>query len=199
MILDRAVWEGKIFAADGWIAGAGGVYPSVESATGSHLGAIGAASASDVADAAVAAARAQRDWAGLPYDHHAEVLRRAGYLLLEHAEEIHEWLIRESGATRAFAEFQTSVAAEECREAAALAAAPLANGTGYGLALGILTRDVMRGLSLAERIPSGLVHINDQTVNDEAVAPFGGVAESGTGARHGGPDGNSTPSPRPNG
>ena len=30
------------------------------------------------------------------------------------------------------------------------------------------------------------MHINDQTVNDEAVAPFGGVLDSGTGARFGG-------------
>jgi benzaldehyde dehydrogenase (NAD) len=30
------------------------------------------------------------------------------------------------------------------------------------------------------------VHINDQTVNDEAVAPFGGMFDSGTGARFGG-------------
>jgi benzaldehyde dehydrogenase (NAD) len=62
----------------------------------------------------------------------------------------------------------------------------LAAGTEYGLSLGILTRDVAKAISLAERIPSGLVHINDQTVNDEAVAPFGGVGHSGTGARHGG-------------
>jgi benzaldehyde dehydrogenase (NAD) len=61
----------------------------------------------------------------------------------------------------------------------------LAADTPYGLSLGILTRDVMRGLEIAERIPSGLVHINDQTVNDEATIPFGGVRDSGTGARHG--------------
>ncbi|MER7199118.1 benzaldehyde dehydrogenase [Streptomyces sp. CB01635] len=66
-------------------------------------------------------------------------------------------------------------------EAAALAAA-----SPYGLSLGIVTRDPARGLDLAERIPTGIVHINDQTVNDEAVAPFGGVAASGTGARFGG-------------
>ncbi|WP_225094715.1 benzaldehyde dehydrogenase [Streptomyces sp. CoH27] len=65
-------------------------------------------------------------------------------------------------------------------------AVALATATPYGLSLGILTADVMRGLDLAERIPTGLVHINDQTVNDEAVAPFGGVAASGTGARFGG-------------
>jgi benzaldehyde dehydrogenase (NAD) len=65
-------------------------------------------------------------------------------------------------------------------------AAQLAAGTGYGLSVGILTRDVMKGLTLAERIPSGLVHINDQPINDEANAPFGGVKDSGTGSRLGG-------------
>ena len=35
-------------------------------------------------------------------------------------------------------------------------------------------------------IPTGIVHINDQTVNDEANAPFGGVGASGTGSRFGG-------------
>ncbi len=65
-------------------------------------------------------------------------------------------------------------------------AARLAADSGYGLSLGILTRDVPRGLALADRIPTGIVHINDQTVNDEAVAPFGGVLDSGTGARFGG-------------
>lgn len=62
----------------------------------------------------------------------------------------------------------------------------LARDTSYGLSLGIVTPDVMRGLALAERIPTGIVHINDQTVNDEANAPFGGVGSSGTGARFGG-------------
>ncbi|MGP4090992.1 benzaldehyde dehydrogenase [Streptomyces sp. KR55] len=65
-------------------------------------------------------------------------------------------------------------------------AAALAGRSPYGLSLGIVTRDAARGLELAERIPTGIVHINDQTVNDEAVAPFGGVAASGTGARFGG-------------
>lgn len=65
-------------------------------------------------------------------------------------------------------------------------AVALAADSPYGLSLAILTRDVARGLALAERIPSGIVHINDQTVNDEAVAPFGGVLDSGTGARFGG-------------
>ncbi|MGW0315906.1 benzaldehyde dehydrogenase [Streptomyces flavidovirens] len=65
-------------------------------------------------------------------------------------------------------------------------AAALASASPYGLSLGIVTRDTALGVELADRIPTGIVHINDQTVNDEAVAPFGGVAASGTGARFGG-------------
>ena len=65
-------------------------------------------------------------------------------------------------------------------------AAKLAAETEYGLSLGILTRDLMRGLDLANRIPSGIVHINEQTVDDEPNIPFGGVLASGTGARFGG-------------
>ena len=56
--------------------------------------------------------------------------------------------------------------------------------------LGIVTPDVMRGLALADRIPTGIVHINDQTVSDEANIPFGGVGASGTGSRFGGPAAN---------
>ncbi|WP_030904399.1 aldehyde dehydrogenase family protein [Streptomyces sp. NRRL F-5126] len=65
-------------------------------------------------------------------------------------------------------------------------AAALAADSAYGLSLGVVTRDTARGLALADRIPTGIAHINDQTVNDEATAPFGGVAASGTGARFGG-------------
>jgi benzaldehyde dehydrogenase (NAD) len=62
----------------------------------------------------------------------------------------------------------------------------IAADTEYGLSLGIVTRDVLKGLALADRMPTGIVHINDQTVNDEANAPFGGVGASGTGSRFGG-------------
>lgn len=65
-------------------------------------------------------------------------------------------------------------------------AVKLASDSEYGLSLGILTANVTRGLELAERIPTGVAHINDQTVNDEAHVPFGGVLASGTGARFGG-------------
>lgn len=69
-------------------------------------------------------------------------------------------------------------------------AVELAASTEYGLSLGIVSRDVLTALAMAQRIPTGIVHINDQTVNDEANAPFGGVGASGTGSRHGGAQAN---------
>jgi acyl-CoA reductase-like NAD-dependent aldehyde dehydrogenase len=56
-----------------------------------------------------------------------------------------------------------------------------ANATGYGLAAGIITGDNQRGFELANRIESGIVHVNDQTVGDEPQMPFGGVKDSGWG------------------
>jgi acyl-CoA reductase-like NAD-dependent aldehyde dehydrogenase len=56
-----------------------------------------------------------------------------------------------------------------------------ANRTSYGLSAGIITSDRDRGFSLAQRIDSGIVHVNDQTVADEPQMPFGGVKDSGFG------------------
>ncbi|TXN29512.1 aldehyde dehydrogenase family protein [Lacisediminihabitans profunda] len=66
----------------------------------------------------------------------------------------------------------------------------IATASEYGLSLGIVTADALRGYELAQRIPSGIVHVNDQTVNDEANTPFGGVGASGTGSRQGGAEAN---------
>jgi benzaldehyde dehydrogenase (NAD) len=62
----------------------------------------------------------------------------------------------------------------------------LANDSEYGLAGAVYSRSVSRGLAIAQRIRSGMVHVNDQTVNDEAVIPFGGMGTSGNGSRFGG-------------
>ncbi|MGI5158512.1 benzaldehyde dehydrogenase [Microbispora sp. CA-102843] len=86
----------------------------------------------------------------------------------------------------AFADEVFGPVAPVTRVSSAEEAAELAAASEYGLSLGIVTRDVMHGLAVAERIPTGIVHINDQTVNDEANAPFGGVRASGTGSRFGG-------------
>jgi len=62
----------------------------------------------------------------------------------------------------------------------------LANDSAYGLAGAVYSRSISRGLALAQRMRSGMVHVNDQTVNDEAVIPFGGMGLSGNGSRFGG-------------
>ena len=57
----------------------------------------------------------------------------------------------------------------------------VANDTEYGLSAAIFTKDVARGLALAQRIESGICHVNGPTVHDEAQMPFGGVKGSGYG------------------
>jgi acyl-CoA reductase-like NAD-dependent aldehyde dehydrogenase len=56
-----------------------------------------------------------------------------------------------------------------------------ANATTYGLSAGIITSDPERGFALAQRLESGIVHVNDQPVGDEPQMPFGGVKDSGWG------------------
>ncbi|MCK9510273.1 MAG: benzaldehyde dehydrogenase [Pigmentiphaga sp.] len=66
-------------------------------------------------------------------------------------------------------------------------AVALANDTEYGLSAGILTQSMSRGMAIGRRLNVGLVHINDQTVNDDGHMPMGGRGASGNGSRHGGP------------
>jgi acyl-CoA reductase-like NAD-dependent aldehyde dehydrogenase len=56
-----------------------------------------------------------------------------------------------------------------------------ANATTYGLSAGIITSDPGKGFTLAQRLESGIVHVNDQPVGDEPQMPFGGVKDSGWG------------------
>jgi benzaldehyde dehydrogenase (NAD) len=60
------------------------------------------------------------------------------------------------------------------------------NDTPYGLVNAVYTGDPARGLAFAERVESGMVHVNDSTCLDEAHVPFGGVGASGVGGRSGG-------------
>jgi len=62
----------------------------------------------------------------------------------------------------------------------------LASDSEYGLDLSIMTADIGAGLQMALRIPTGTAHINDQTVEDDANAPCGGMRHSGNSARFGG-------------
>ena len=60
-----------------------------------------------------------------------------------------------------------------------------ANATEYGLVAAVQTGSMERGLQIAERLNTGIVHVNDQTLNNDAYAPFGGTGASGNGSRFG--------------
>lgn len=64
------------------------------------------------------------------------------------------------------------------------------NASEYGLSVSIITGNPYAAYELCDRIQSGAVHINDATVDDEAVIPFGGTKASGVGGRFGGPQAN---------
>ncbi|MGO4852808.1 aldehyde dehydrogenase [Phaeovulum sp. W22_SRMD_FR3] len=57
----------------------------------------------------------------------------------------------------------------------------VANDTEYGLSAAVFSQDIKRALSAANRIESGICHINGPTVGDEPQMPFGGVGDSGYG------------------
>ncbi|WJE16112.1 aldehyde dehydrogenase family protein [Halobacillus sp. ACCC02827] len=61
----------------------------------------------------------------------------------------------------------------------------IANGSPYGLSGSVFTTDIHRGVEVAKQIETGMIHINDQSVNDEAHVAFGGEKESGLGRFNG--------------
>jgi benzaldehyde dehydrogenase (NAD) len=63
----------------------------------------------------------------------------------------------------------------------------LANQSEFGLSAGIISSDLGRAMALGQGLHTGLLHINDQTVADDVVNPFGGRGASGNGTSMGGP------------
>jgi aldehyde dehydrogenase (NAD+) len=61
----------------------------------------------------------------------------------------------------------------------------LANATEYGLAASVWSGDRNRAEDIADAIDAGMVHINDQPINEEPNVPFGGMKASGIGRFHG--------------
>ena len=61
----------------------------------------------------------------------------------------------------------------------------VANDTRYGLSGSVFTKDLYRGIKVAKQIESGMVHVNDQSINDEPHVMFGGEKESGVGRFNG--------------
>ncbi|MFC5803029.1 aldehyde dehydrogenase family protein [Streptomyces formicae] len=55
------------------------------------------------------------------------------------------------------------------------------NASPYGLSGAVHTRDVERGVRFAQRIETGMFHVNDSTIQDEPLIAFGGEKLSGLG------------------
>ncbi|MGW7238102.1 aldehyde dehydrogenase family protein [Streptomyces sp. NPDC054804] len=144
-LLDPKAWQASALS--------GPQYAVTEPATGDTLGTVTLAAPADVSPAATAAGAAQREWARAPHFVRAQVLRRAGDLFTEHADELREWLVRESGSIPGKADFELHVAAQECYEAAALASRPVGQ---------VLPSEAPR-LSYTRRVPVGVVGV---------IAPF---------------------------
>ncbi len=60
-------------------------------------------------------------------------------------------------------------------------AVELANDSEYGLSAAVFSQNINTALTTAQRIDSGICHINSPTVQDEAQMPFGGTKSSGIG------------------
>jgi len=147
-LLEPKTWDGQVFSG-GWVGSHGGDQPIVEPATGSELGRAGVADATDVARASELAAEAQREWAAASFQDRAAVLRRAGALIEQNADELHQWMTRETGSIPGMVGFATHVSSQECYEAAGLASRPIGE---------ILPSEQPR-LSLLRRVPVGVVGV----------------------------------------
>ncbi|MGY8817773.1 MAG: benzaldehyde dehydrogenase [Pseudomonadales bacterium] len=117
--LPSELWDDRFFNGS-WIRSTLPASLVIEPATGESLGKIGMAGAASIADSSEIARATQPDWIALPYEARAAVLRNAAQIAEGHFAEIVEWIIRESGSTRAKAAFETNLTIKALHEACGL-------------------------------------------------------------------------------
>lgn len=61
----------------------------------------------------------------------------------------------------------------------------LANDSEFGLSGAVHTRNIDRGMAIAHRVETGMIHINDASIHDEPIIAFGGAKASGFGRLNG--------------
>jgi acyl-CoA reductase-like NAD-dependent aldehyde dehydrogenase len=64
-------------------------------------------------------------------------------------------------------------------------AVAIANNSQFGLSGAVHTSDIDRGIALARRVETGMIHVNDCTIHDEPIVAFGGEKQSGLGRLNG--------------
>lgn len=146
--IDQSRWDGKIYT-DSWTTASGEPIDILEPATGAVLGTSAVATGEDVYASAKLAAKAQKAWAAVKPAERAAIMRRAGDFFLNNAEELGEWVQRETGAIPPKAGLEINVAANECFDAAALPHHPHGD---------VLTSDEDHW-SFARRQPAGVVAV----------------------------------------
>ncbi|MBN6888044.1 vanillin dehydrogenase [Cytobacillus horneckiae] len=61
----------------------------------------------------------------------------------------------------------------------------IANNTKFGLSGAIHTTNLERGVEISKKIHTGMIHVNDVSINDEPIVAFGGENQSGLGRLNG--------------
>lgn len=122
-LLDTSIFEGKVFTGR-WSDGGGDPLTVRNPANDDVLTTIGTVTPDEVHRAAREAADAQVQWAQTPASERAAIMRRAGQILEDNAEEISHWIVRETGGIPPKAALEVHSGAAECFEAAALPTHP---------------------------------------------------------------------------
>lgn len=146
--LQAEKWEGKLFSG-GWTAGQGGLLPVNEPATGISLGEVARATPADVREAAAQARSAQAGWAAFPLAARAPIFRKVAQFLEDNADEVTQWIVRETGSVPAKAQVELKLTIGELHEAAAMVTQPR----------GLVLPSEHHVTSLARRLPHGVVGV----------------------------------------
>ena len=146
--LAAEAWSGKLYSS-GWVDSPGGAIEVREPATGGALGRVGKAGPAEMAEAARKARAAQPDWAAHPLAERAPIFRRAAAFIERNADEIKEWIVRETGSVPAKAAVEVKVTLGELYEAAAMVVQPR----------GLILPSEPHVTSLARRVPHGVVGV----------------------------------------
>lgn len=118
-----------------------------------------------------------------------ETIKKGAKVVLEGKTEgsiVHPWILTDvtndmpTACNEVFGPVISVIRTKSEEEAIAIA-----NDTIYGLSGSVFTKDIYHGMEVAKQIKSGMVHVNDQSINDEPHVMFGGEKASGLGRFNG--------------